>query len=597
MNKTNLIKFGVLPALAMAIATPATAQDAEEATAEIERIVVFGDSLSDGGFFNQVIPGLPEGGGQFTTNPDSVAVEVTAAELGLDLQTAYGPPAGTNFAVGGSRITEPNGISPPVATQLAGFLATDSFGANDLVYIQGGGNDFFEFGDVFMATGMPDFSILSNAAADLSGLVTQAADAGAQRIVVLNVQSAGMMPIQFLNAELETALAAAGENALFFDTDQLFNEILVDPGSFGITNITDSACTVPILFCTRDTLVEPGAENTFALADPVHPAGGLQRIQGQAIASVLQAPEQIAGLNQSAQSAFRAQRALAEQASRGLGTDDETKTRIFGDIAVHNFSNGSTAQRIGASESGFVANLGVDVALSDALGVGASIAYGEGDGDFTSNGDYDASYYSITAYGRTSLGPLNLILDGTYGQSDYSEINRVFSLGPLVRTNTGETSGDYYAVRLSAQADLVNIGAVSLGPDLAVQIENTQIDGYTEVGGTSTDLTYGDQEIESFTGRIGLAANIEKNGGAIFARAGFEREFNDDIQQVTIQTTDAPISFTSPVSSADRSYLSYAVGAEGSLGGGISARVGVSGEGFRGGREDVTAYAGLSIAF
>lgn len=598
MNMIKLMKFGAVMTAA-AMVSPAVAQDADDAPpAEIERIVVFGDSLSDGGFFASILP-LPPGAGQFTTNPDPVAVEVTAAEIGLDVQTAYSATPGTNFAVGGARVTEANGFSIPIATQLGGFQATDGFNPGDLVYIQGGANDFFEFGDVFVMTGVADFSILTTAAAELNGLVSQISDAGPGRLVVLNIQSGGMGGIQFFNDAFEMGLAASGVNALFFDTDQLFNEIIADPAEFGFTNITDPACTTPSsLSCTRDTLVEPNAQNTFALADDVHPTGATQRIQGQAIASVIQAPEQIAGLNQSAQSAFRAQRFLAEAASRGVAAREGTKASIFGAISYHDFDNGSTAQRIGASEDGFVANLGVDVSLGDSSGIGASIAYGEGNGDFSSNGDYDVNYYSVTAYGRTSLGPLNLVLDGTYGQSDYGEINRVFNLGPSVRTHTGETDGEYYAVRLSAQADLINKGSFSLGPDVALQIERTQIDGFTEAGGRSTDLTFEDQDIDSFTGRVGLAGRLEqKEGGALFARVGYEREFNGDPQQVTIRTTDAPISFTSTVSSAGRNYMSYAVGGEGSLGGGISARFGFAGEAFRSDREEVTAYAGISVAF
>ena len=83
----------------------------------------------------------------------------------------------------------------------------------------------------------------------------------------------------------------------------------------------------------------------------------------------------------------------------------------------------------------------------------------------------------------------------------------------------------------------------------------------------------------------------------MFARAGYEREFDDDPRTFTITPTGAPISFTSDVLRADRGYMSYALGVDGQIAGALSLRGGVSGYALRDDRDSITAFAGLSAAF
>ncbi len=72
--------------LLTAAATPAIAQTSTTASsAPATRMIVFGDSLADGGYYLTLDPRLPRDAGSFTTNPDPVAPEVVAARLGLPL--------------------------------------------------------------------------------------------------------------------------------------------------------------------------------------------------------------------------------------------------------------------------------------------------------------------------------------------------------------------------------------------------------------------------------------------------------------------------------------------------------------------------------
>src|SRR5687768_5363329 len=107
-------------ALLSAMLTISTA-NAQTAT-PYDRIIVFGDSISDSGNYADK---APDGAGRFTTNPDPVWVELIAAGLDLDLlPQAIG---GTNYAEGGARVAVPRPDAPgnlsrrPVTEQVADF--------------------------------------------------------------------------------------------------------------------------------------------------------------------------------------------------------------------------------------------------------------------------------------------------------------------------------------------------------------------------------------------------------------------------------------------------------------------------------------------
>jgi len=585
--------------LLMTAAAPALAQTSAQATAAgepVTRIVVFGDSLADGGFYLPISPAVPRDAGSFTTNPDPVAPEVLASRLGIDLKPVYGQ-GGTNYAVGGARVSAASGVAPSVTTQINAYLAGGgTFGPRDLVYIQGGGNDYF----YFQALGSRDNSILTTAATQLAQQVARVQTAGASRIVTFAVQTGGSAGLQLFNQTYASALAAAKVNALYFDTDRLFNEVAANAGAFGITNVTGQACTVASsLNCNRSTLVSPNANETYILADSVHPSGIMQRIQGNAVASLIEAPDQIAGLAYSAQAMFRSQRDLLEAPMRGGAARGGSRAAIFGSAAYHYYSAGGSTQQVGITERGFTGNLGVDLALGERSGVGLAGGYSDGNGQFgLGSGNYRAKAWTVIGYARGGVGPFRLLADGSYGRIDYDHVARLVQLGPVQRDNRGDTDGDYVAGRLTAALDVLAGGGLGLGPDLSVAYERLTINGYAEDATTSTNASFSDQRIESWTGRAGLVARtLPGSAVGFFARGSYEHEFNDDPRSITIMPSGAPISYTTGVERADRDYVSFAMGVDGRLAGPLSVRSGVSGYALRDDRDSVTAYAGLSMAF
>lgn len=127
------------------------------------QIVSFGDSLSDVGTYAPVIQSH-FGGGRFTTNPGEVWTQKVAEYYGDTLTAAYlggfGQPlvaaGGLGYAQGGSDVVNaqgegwaPNSMAAttvPVVTQVANYLgAHTSFNGNQLVLVNGGANDIFQF--------------------------------------------------------------------------------------------------------------------------------------------------------------------------------------------------------------------------------------------------------------------------------------------------------------------------------------------------------------------------------------------------------------------------------------------------------------------
>ena len=85
-----------------------------------DQVVIFGDSLSDGGSFN---------GLRYTTNPGKTAAEYVADVLGLT--TTPSDTGGSNFAQGGQTVngtpyaTPPGEPIRPISTQVTEYLMSN----------------------------------------------------------------------------------------------------------------------------------------------------------------------------------------------------------------------------------------------------------------------------------------------------------------------------------------------------------------------------------------------------------------------------------------------------------------------------------------
>lgn len=268
---------------------------------DFERLVVFGDSLSDVGSYRT--GGVATaGGGKFTVNGASGAVWVEliaedrrlappcAAQTGLQAsgllaglaQATTNAAACYGYAQGGSRVTNPVGpynaallnppfsspqgqlgqLTVPVTTQIANHLAKGggSFDEDELVTVLAGGNDVFmnlALVDALAITPQQAVDAMAAAGTQLAGLVRdEILDNGARYVIVVNLPDVSRTPfaygqnqfVQGLLADMSLAFnealadGLAGENILRVDAYTRSRQQAAAPASFGIANAVDPAC-------------------------------------------------------------------------------------------------------------------------------------------------------------------------------------------------------------------------------------------------------------------------------------------------------------------------------------------------------------------
>lgn len=342
------------------------------------RIVVFGDSLSDGGAYFPLTSGgaATNGiGGKFTTNSGAgtggtvanplsngsmVWPEMLAANLRLAITPnvvgvftprgevvtacpaaalgAAGAATCTNYAQGGARVTDPNGIGKsatapasaltyPMSRQIDNHLARfTNFTANDLVFLFGGNNDIFVQFSTFAANGQTLAQAQANVRTAATALVAQTDRVlanGGRYVAVMTLPDSSRTPfgrslpsddarfvlsglVQLFNQTLLSGLN--GKNVQVIDTYTLNNRVIDNPAAYGITNNTTPACDAQkvstatsgaitdgsSLFCSTTlnlgpagigTLAAGASATTYQFADGVHPTTKGHQVLTDAVAA------------------------------------------------------------------------------------------------------------------------------------------------------------------------------------------------------------------------------------------------------------------------------------------------------------------------
>ena len=304
-------------------------QSGNTSVAKVQRVVVFGDSPSDAGTYTPVAQAV--GGGKFTTNPGPIWADTVASQLGVALTPAVmgyanqvqtcPKPGCFDYAQGGSRVTDPNGIGHnngagaltyPVKQQLANFYAAsnNTFNGNsDLGFVLGGNNDVFYWA---AAVATPNSGVtpaiataqVQQAATDLVGYVKDMLSKNATQLYVFNLPDSSLTPqgaqggatgqallhslVGTFNTTLQSGLA--GTTARVIDFNAQLTAVIQNGASFGFSNTSTPACDatkidalVPSadgssLFCSANTLVATGSDLSYLFADGVHPTTGGHRL-------------------------------------------------------------------------------------------------------------------------------------------------------------------------------------------------------------------------------------------------------------------------------------------------------------------------------
>jgi phospholipase/lecithinase/hemolysin len=224
------------------------------AAAPFDHLYAFGESMSDNGNFYRLSgqPVAPYDGGRFTNGP--VWVEYLAHDLGLGANRltdlAY---SGAGSGTSNVYIADTNSplYATGLQTQVNGFLASHPSADPKALYtVWIGTNDY--------ARHPAD---PKDVVANIATAVGRLAAAGAQNILVANLPDLATLPgirnlgprtaqLSALAATHDADLAAAlgtlagqygNAHIMSLDIRALYNQMLTNPGTFGFTDVTDSA--------------------------------------------------------------------------------------------------------------------------------------------------------------------------------------------------------------------------------------------------------------------------------------------------------------------------------------------------------------------
>src|SRR3954466_612210 len=265
------MKKRVLPALVLSAIAAAAAPQAD--AAQFSGFYVFGDSLSDAGYYRPFLSslGLPASTvsqlGRFTTNPGPGWSEIISNYYGV----APAPSNANNgniFAQGGARVVADSAATPPGfaqrpgSTQISEYLGRTGGSAdpNALYAVWAGGNDFLQNSQALAAGAITPAQLQANvlgAATAEIGQIGRRQAAGARYILVFGLPDIGGAPAVVAggpasaagataisagyNTTLFTGLQGAGIKVIPVDTFALFNDIRTNGAAFGITNFTGIA--------------------------------------------------------------------------------------------------------------------------------------------------------------------------------------------------------------------------------------------------------------------------------------------------------------------------------------------------------------------
>lgn len=542
-------------ATAIGFSAPAVAQ--LKAVPSGGRVITFGDSLSDNGnlFANTGNPPAPYFQGRFSNGP--VWTELLNGPMNNFWQpnpfftpTPGSNAANINLAVGGARADNGvnlNGPLPSVGTQVGAFaLSGGTFGARDLVTIQGGANDLFQY---FTLNGFANNAGITAAGQTAATAFAQdvglAIQLGAKKLLVQNLPDLGITPsysgvpasaaagtlaTQAYNALWSTSLkqlagANPGVNIIQMDVYTLVNLAKANPAAFGFANVTQ-AC-VFVATCVGGSTA---TQNTFLFWDTVHPTARAQALEAQFALLLLNSNIMAQAVSATSNASVNARK----------GATDETFERVsqwaYGAIARQNgfystatgtFTNENAHGSAPSSRTSFGgARLGYDRQIGTELyGFAAAVSAGSLSSSLGFGfGDYKADMTLLHGDLYAAKHWRNFYLTGSVGGS-ISQVDGRRDTGIPTVVATGSTTG--YAATVAGEAGfMLRAGGVMLVPAARLAYVHSTINGFSE-SAPLLAMSYTDHAFDGLVGSLKLRAITPVDlgflrSGRAFAEVGYE---------------------------------------------------------------------------
>ncbi|TVS63463.1 autotransporter domain-containing protein [Xanthomonas perforans] len=567
--------------MAMAIAIAAAPAMAESA---FDQTVFFGDSLTDSGYYNPLLPAASRAvTGKFTTNPGWVWAEYVGDHFGTNAAPNGNGQTGDNYAAGGARIQASSvsalGAAPSVTSQINTYLTANGGRANPnaLYTVWGGANDLLA---ASLAPAQAQ-AIIGSAVTAQVGAVATLQNAGARYVMVPTIPDVGLTPrfraggavgmaqgtaaATAYNTALFNGLQSAGLRVIPVDTFHMLQEIVANPGTYGFSNVTSTACNpaVPLPACNPTSLVA---------------------------ANALEAPRLQQVLTHSAQAGGRAR---ADQVAWHLdGKPDADGMRWWGSVRGDMQRYDHADLYDGMAPAGL---FGVDWTAGD-LVFGGFAGFGRMDADFGNrNGSFKQDDTTLGGFFGWYTGPVWVNAQVSYSWLSY-DVDREVQLGPATRVHSGSPDGSNLTAALNAGYSLGE-GNLKYGPVAGLTWQKIKLDGYTESNDSATALGYANQDIDSLVGRVGFQVRLDGAMVKPYLQATYDHEFKDGGEaSAWLQSMPEVGMYTVPGQNFDRNYATVVLGARTGLWG-LQSNIGLSTTTAQRSARDATLFVNFSGNF
>ena len=286
----------MVAACASAALLAACGSSTTESAITPERFIAFGDANSDVG----------QKGSLYTVNDGSV--NNWTLQLVGNYGKALTPAAtgGKSYAVGNARVAAKpdatgNASTPTITEQIDTFLASNRFGANDVVILSGGISDVIAGMAAVNAGTQTEAAMVAasrKAGEDMAAQVRRLVTAGAKYVVVAGTYNLSKTPwaktmgrealladaSSRFNDGLLVGIVDLGANVLYVDLAYYVNLYADIPANFGFNNAAAAVCTsvdptngigigtgrVNSALCNSSTLLSGANQSSYVFADQVY---------------------------------------------------------------------------------------------------------------------------------------------------------------------------------------------------------------------------------------------------------------------------------------------------------------------------------------
>jgi outer membrane lipase/esterase len=461
------------------------------------------------------------------------------------------------------------------------------------------------------------------AAAQEVKLIGQLQAAGVKNILVFNLPNVGITPSGtaqgaaaaasltglslIFNGQLNTGLSQLRTGIIPINTYGLLNEVVANPQSFGFSNVTTPACTGgdgSSIHCGPQgsgapVTYPPGTDQTYLFADGVHPTTAAHAMLGQYVLSVIRAPEQISLLGEAPLAASAAQyRAIRNQM---LVDQQGSDTRLFASAEYGRQTFNGTRGSPKTDSNNADLSIGADVHASEHVSVGVALGLGSHRADFAGGGGYKLQDISGLGYALYHAGGGYAGGFASFGQSNFSDINRRIALGTMIRNESGKADGSHLGGGVEGGWWFGFDSGLQTGPFARAEWQSIKVNGYSESGNDSTAMWFGRQQRDALIGTLGWRLQGHWQAGSLmlspYAELAWNHDGKADPREVTAGSNSMAGSFALTGYVPDKTWASADLGLASQFSPSVTGWLSYSGHFSDQSQKDNSVNLGLKVAF